>query len=196
MNSKIREIKELALVNNVPIIQDASLEYIKKIIKERNVQKILEVGTAVGYSSLCFSMIDSVELIDTIERNLNMYQEAINNIQECGMENVIKVHYGDALEVEISEFSSDYDLLFIDAAKAQSRKFFERFSPLLKPDGIIIVDNILFHGVSEEDEKISRNLRQLVRKINEFVEWLKNHPNYVTTFFDEGDGLAISVRRC
>ena len=196
MNSKIREIKELALVNNVPIIQDASLEYIKKIIKERNVQKILEVGTAVGYSSLCFSMNDSVELIDTIERNPNMYQEAINNVQECGMENVIKVHYGDALEVEISKFSTDYDLLFIDAAKAQSRKFFERFSPLLKPDGIIIVDNILFHGVSVEDEKISRNLRQLVRKINEFVEWLKNHPNYVTTFFDEGDGLAISVRRC
>lgn len=196
MNSKIREIKELALINNVPIIQDASLEYIKKIIKERNVQKILEVGTAVGYSSLCFSMNDSVELIDTIERNLNMYQEALNSIQECGKEKIIKVHFGDALEVEISKFSSDYDLLFIDAAKAQSRKFFERFSPLLKPDGIIIVDNILFHGVSVEDEKISRNLRQLVRKINEFVEWLKNHPDYVTTFFDEGDGLAISVKRC
>ena len=192
----ISKIKEVALRNNVPIIQDASLNYINNIIKEKKVKKILEVGTAVGYSSLCFSMNDSVVCIDTIERNLEMFNEAISNIKKCNKEDTINVHFGDALEVEISNFSSDYDLLFIDAAKAQSRKFFERFSPLLKPNGIIIVDNILFHGVSINDENISRNLRSLVRKINEFVKWLKENDEYVTTFFEEGDGLAISVRRC
>jgi predicted O-methyltransferase YrrM len=161
----IETIEQEALENFVPIIRKETQSFLKVLLMMKKPLHILEVGTAVGYSSLCFSMNDSVELIDTIERNPNMYQEAINNIQECCKEKVIKVHYGDALEVEISKFSSDYDLLFIDAAKAQSRKFFERFSPLLKPDGIIIVDNILFHGVSVEDENISRNLRQLVRKI-------------------------------
>lgn len=196
MNTIIKKIKEEALENNVPIIQDASLEVINSIISKRGVNKILEVGTAVGYSSICFGQNPSVIQIDTIERNDEMYQKAISNIKETKMDAIIKVHFGDALTIDISNFSNDFDLLFIDAAKAQSRKFFERYSSLLKPDGIIIVDNILFHGVKETDENISKNLKSLIKKINLFVEWLKQNEEYETIFFEGGDGLAISKRKC
>lgn len=196
MNSNIQKIKELALINKVPIIQDASLEVINSIISKRRVEKILEIGTAVGYSSLCFSTNNCVKRIDTFERNQDMYNQAIQNINNCQMSEVIHVHFGDALEVDISNFSHDYDLLFIDAAKAQSRRFFELYSPLLKQDGIIIVDNILFHGVKESDENISKNLKGLIKKINLFVEWLKLNEEFETIFFEGGDGLAISKRKC
>ena len=196
MNTIIKKIKEEALENNVPIIQDESLEVINSIISKRRVNKILEVGTAVGYSSICFGQNPSVVQIDTIERNEQMYQKAISNITATKMNEIINVHFGDALTIDISNFSSDFDLLFIDAAKAQSRKFFERYSSLLKPDGIIIVDNILFHGVKETDENISKNLKSLIKKINLFVEWLKQNEEYETIFFEGGDGLAISKRKC
>lgn len=196
MNTIIKKIKEEALENNVPIIQDESLEVINSIISKRRVNKILEVGTAVGYSSICFGQNPSVVQIDTIERNEQMYQKAISNITATKMNEIINVHFGDALTIDISNFSNDFDLLFIDAAKAQSRKFFERYSSLLKPDGIIIVDNILFHGVKETDENISKNLKSLIKKINLFVEWLKQNEEYETIFFEGGDGLAISKRKC
>ena len=196
MNSVILKIKEEALKNNVPIIQDASLEVINSIISKRNIENILEIGTAVAYSSICFGQNPSVKRIDTIERDLNMYNKAIENINLTNMNDVIKVHFGDALNIEISAFSHDFDLLFIDAAKAQSRKFFERYSPFLKLDGIIIVDNILFHGVKEDDENISKNLKSLIKKINLFVEWLKQNEDYETSFWEGGDGLAISTRKC
>lgn len=195
MNSIISKIKETALENKVPIIQDASLEVINSIISKREVEKILEIGTAVAYSSICFAQNPTVKRIDTIERNEEMYQNAIANIKDSKMDNIINVHFGDALTIDISNLSKDFDLLFIDAAKAQSRKFFERFSPFLKDDGIIIVDNILFHGVKETDESISKNLKSLIKKINLFVEWLKQNEEYETIFFEGGDGLAISKRK-
>lgn len=196
MNTLINEIKNDALKNNVPIIQDASLAVINEIIKANKIKKIIEIGTAVGYSSLCFSANETIERIDTFERNPKMYNQAIENINRCSKENVIFVHFGDALNVDISAFSRDYDLLFIDAAKAQSQRFFELYSKLLSAEGIIIVDNILFHGVQENDESISRNLRSLIRKINNFVEWLKSNEEYETIFFNGGDGLAISKKKC
>lgn len=195
MNSIISKIKQTALENKVPIIQDASLEVINSIISKREVEKILEIGTAVAYSSICFAQNPTVKRIDTIERNEEMYQNAIANIKDSKMDNIINVHFGDALTIDISNLSKDFDLLFIDAAKAQSRKFFERFSPFLKDDGIIIVDNILFHGVKETDESISKNLKSLIKKINLFVEWLKQNEEYETIFFEGGDGLAISKRK-
>lgn len=192
----ISNIKKYAEEHNVPIIQDGGLNVLKDIISTHNVEKMIEIGTAIGYSSICFSECESIKKIVTIERDPKMYEVAIANIKALNKEHIIEQHFGDALEIDLNFLSKEYDLLFIDGAKAQSRKFFERFSPLLKPNGIIIVDNILFHGVSINDENISRNLKSLVRKINEFVKWLKENEEYVTTFFEEGDGLAISVRRC
>ncbi len=196
MKEIINLIKTKALENNVPIIQDLSLEIINSIIQKRNVEKILEIGTAVGYSSICFSENPTVKRIDTFERNVDMYNQAVENIKQTKKDNIITVHFTDALNVDITRFSNDYDLLFIDAAKAQSRKFFELYLPLLKQDAVIITDNILFHGVKETDESISKNLKSLIKKINNYVEWLKQNEEFETVFFEGGDGLAITKRKC
>ena len=196
MNKLLEQIKIEATLNNVPIIQDDGLNKLVSIIKEYDVHKIIEIGTAVGYSSLCFSMIDGIERIDTFERNEAMYHKAVSNIKLCNKEEVIKTHFGDALECDITDLDKEYDLLFIDAAKAQSQKFFERFLPFVKEKGVIVVDNMSFHGIKKTDEGISRNVRQLVTKIERFTNWLKNNEDFNVTFYDGGDGLAIITRKC
>lgn len=190
----LNEIKKEALKNNVPIIQDPSLEKIKELIVEHNVSSILEIGTAVGYSALSFLSMGAKKIV-TIERNEEMYHKAIENIMALNKMNEIEVIFGDALDIDISHFNKEFDLLFIDAAKAQNIKFFERFSPFVKDDGIIVVDNILFHGVKADDENISKNLKSLVLKIQKFIDWLNQNEEFETVYFNEGDGLAISRRR-
>jgi len=130
--------------------------------------------------------------VTTIERDKERYDMALENIKNFDLEDRIKTIYGDALEVDIN---GDYDLIFIDAAKAQSIKFFEKYESLLINNGYIITDNLNFHGLVNTDEKISRNLRQLVRKINNYIEFLKQNKNYDTLFYDTGDGISISKKR-
>ncbi len=189
----ILEIKNEALLNDVPIIKDDSLKIIVNLIKDNNIKNILEIGTAVAYSALSF-VLAGADKVTTIERNPSMFEKAQANIKSLNMEDKINVIFGDALEVDISNFSKEFDLLFIDAAKAQNIKFFERYTPFLKDNGIVVVDNILFHGVDENDPNISKNLRSLVKKIKTFVTWLKENKEYETIFLNDGDGLAISRR--
>ena len=182
----------MALENNVPIIQDASLELINKYINEEQVKHILEIGTAVGYSALAFLEQSSVEDVDTFERNSEMVLVAKENIKKCGKEDQIRIFEADALLFDEKELDKEYDLLFIDAAKAQSQKFFLKYSPLVKKGGLIIVDNINFHGVKPDDPGISKNLRSMLLKIEAFVEWIKTVEGYSVSFFEGGDGLAIA----
>lgn len=195
MNKLLEQIKLDALKNNVPIIQDDGLAILMDYINKYNVNKMIEIGTAVGYSALCFSEALSIERIDTFERNEDMFRKAQHNIELAGKQDVIIQHFGDALECDISNLLDQYDLLFIDAAKAQSQKFFERFLPFVKQDGLIIVDNMLFHGIKKTDPGISRNVRQLVTKIERFTNWLKSNDQFDVTFYDGGDGLAIIKRK-
>ena len=196
MEKILEQIKQEAILNNVPIIQDDGLKILISFINEIKAEKILEIGTAVGYSALCFSTIPSVKRIDTFERNDAMYKKALENIKKCQKEDTVNSWFGDALEIDLKMLSSDYDLLFIDAAKAQSQKFFERFLPFVKPNGLIIVDNMLFHGIKKTDPGISRNVRQLVTKIERFTNWIKNNEMFDVTFYDGGDGLAVIKRKC
>ena len=189
------DIKKYALEHKTPIIMEDSLEYIKELIKEKKIIKILEIGTAISYSALHFISVDSNIHVDTIERSEEMILEASKNIDKYDVNKQITLHKGDALEYPVENLSGDYDLLFIDAAKAQSQKFFLRYVPLLKENGLIITDNMNFHGVSIDDRNISRNLRNMLKKIQNYNDWLTNHPEYDTYFLDLGDGLAITRRK-
>ena len=192
MNELLQQIKIEALANDVPIIQDPSLALIGDLIDEYKMAKIIEIGTAVGYSALSFLEHASVQMIDTFERNSEMAQKAHQNIAKCGKENEITIHEVDALLFDEKELNNDYDLLFIDAAKVQSQKFFLKYSPLVKKGGFIIVDNINFHGVKADDPGISKNLRSMLLKIEAFVEWIKTVEGYSVSFYEGGDGLAIA----
>ena len=125
-----------------------------------------------------------------------MYDEALVNIKNLGLQDRINVIYADALELDINELKSDYDLIFIDAAKSQYIKFFEKYEKKLKKGGIVFRDNLLFHGLRENRTgKESRNLSQMLKKIEAFNEWLAKNEAYDTTFLRLGDGIAISIKK-
>lgn len=191
LDELIRNMKEYAKENNVPIMTEGGINYLMKYIKKNNIRKILEVGTAIGYSAILMCSVDENISITTIERDEKRYLEALKNIKKAHMEDRIDLIYKDALDVNLLE---EYDLIFIDAAKAQNRNFFERFKKNLANDGTIITDNMNFHGLVNKDlESIeSRNLRQLVRKVKEYREFLENNKEFTTDFFDIGDGIAVS----
>ena len=193
LDELIKNMKEYALENNVPIMTEGGINYLMKFIKKNNIKRILEVGTAIGYSAIMMCSVDEDIHVTTIERDEKRYLEALKNIKKANYEDRIDLIYKDALEVNLNE---EYDLIFIDAAKAQNRNFFERFEKNLSEDGIIITDNMNFHGLVNKDlESIeSRNLRQLVRKVKEYREYLENNKMFTTEFFDIGDGIAVSRR--
>lgn len=194
MKEQIEQIKEYAKENNVPIMMEDGIEFLTDYIKKNNIKNILEIGTAIGYSAIMMALVDKDIKITTIERDENRYQEALKNIKIFNLENQITPILKDAFEVELTD---EFDLIFIDAAKAQSIKFFEKFEVNLKQNGTVITDNLNFHGMVQKDEKeiTSRNVRGIVRKTKAYIEFLKENKNYETTFYDIGDGISISIKK-
>ena len=193
-NAALEEIREYAEENNVPIMTEDGIKFLTNYIRKHNIKKILEIGSAIGYSAIMMALVDNEIEITTIERDEKRYLEAVKNIKKFKLENRINLIYKDAFDVKLDD---TYDLLFIDAAKAQNIKFFEMFSKNLNPKGTIITDNMNFHGLvdKELDEIKSRNLRALIRKLKDYAVFLKENKNYETEFLDIGDGIAISIPR-
>ena len=194
MREQIEEMEQYAQENNVPIIEKESIAFIMKFIAQNDIKEILEIGSAIGYSAILMASVkDSIKLT-TIERDNARYMECLKNVKKCGLEERITVVCQDALEVNLSGVS--YDLIFIDAAKGQYTKFFEKYKYFLKPGGVIITDNLKFHGhVGNRHQIASRNLKQLVGKIENYIDFLKNNDEFETKFYDVGDGLSVSVRK-
>ena len=182
----IEDIKTKALQEKVPIIKDDGLAFILEYIQKYDCKQILELGTAVGYSA--------INMVDTIEKNIEMYKQAIVNIKECNLDKQITVY-----NMAIEDFHSDklYDLIFVDAAKAQYQKYLEMFIDNLKEDGAMIFDNMVFHGlVFEVDQIQSKNLRNLVKKIKLFRENVQNDNRFDIMLSDNiGDGILVLTRR-
>ncbi len=196
----LKELYQIGLMNEVPIITDDSLMVVLSLMKAKNAKRILEIGTAIGYSALCFVSDDNERLVDTIERNDVMYKEALKNIKASGFEECVNVIFSDALEVDTTNFKKEYDVIFIDAAKAQYQKFFEKYVPFLKDDGIVITDNILFHGcveqvVFEENNDLSKNVKNMAKKLDIYNNYLSTLDEYKTYYLNIGDGLAVTVRK-
>lgn len=189
----MKDLEDYAKENNVPIILKEGLNFLLDYIKENNVKSILEIGTAIGYSSINMAKLDKEIKVTTVELKIDMYNEAVKNINKYNLSDQIEVILANALDIKLDK---KYDLIFIDAAKAQYIKFFEKFKCNLTENGVIICDNLLFHGlVAKKDEIESRNLKQLVTKIDKFVKFLKTNQEFNTTFYQVGDGISISVRR-
>ena len=194
MKEKILEMEQYAKDYNVPIIEKDSIAFIMKFIKANDIQEVLEIASAIGYSAILMASVKDDIKITTIERDKTRYLECLKNIKECGMEDKIDVVFQDALEMNLSGVA--YDLIFIDAAKGQYTNFFEKYKYFLKPGGVIITDNLKFHGhVGNRENIASRNLRQLVGKIENYIDYLKDNEEFETKFYDVGDGLSVSIRR-
>lgn len=192
--SMIKQIKEYAKKNNIPIMVDDGIDFLTTYILKKHVTSILEIGTAIGYSAIMMALVHPNIRITSIERDEKRYLEALKNVKAFKLEDRITLIYNDAFNVKLED---EFDLIFIDAAKAQNIKFFELFEHNLKQNGTIITDNLKFHGLVEKEEYEikSKNLKSLVRKIKEYISYLKSNPNYDTEFFDVGDGLSVSRKK-
>ncbi|MGM9987658.1 MAG: O-methyltransferase [Bacillaceae bacterium] len=194
-NPLLTEMEEYAKENGVPIMDLLGMEYMLQLLRLIQPKRVLEIGTAIGYSGL--RMIEEIEGLEvvSIERDEDRYEKAIQYIERAQCDSIHLI-YGDALETfsEVEAFGT-FDVIFIDAAKSQYRRFFELYEPLLTETGVIISDNVLFKGLIAAEKIESRNVRQMMRKLRNYNEWLVNNPNYDTTIFPIGDGVAVSKKK-
>ena len=189
--SKLEKLKKEALEEHIPIIMDDTLEVIAKYLKEIKPTKILEIGTAVGYSAMCFSQYLSENgKIDTIERDEERIKEAKINIKNVGVEDKINIYEGDAVEI-LPTINEKYDVVFIDAAKGKYPFFLKEALRLLNNNGIIFADNILYKGYVLSDYNKHKQ-RTAVRNLREYLKEVSDNPNLETEILEVGDGLAIS----
>lgn len=193
MEETLKEMEEYAEENNIPIMQKRGINFLCKFIEKNDIKTILEIGTAIGYSSIKMALTNKNIHVVSIERDQERYIEALKNIKKMKLEKRITLILGDALNIDLTD---KYDMLFIDGAKSQYTKFFEKYEKNLNEDGIIVSDNMDFHGLVNEIDKIeNRNLRQLVTKIQKYREFLENNDKYITKFYKVGDGIAITYRK-
>ena len=190
---ELKDLEQYAKEYKIPIMQEEGLTFLLQYIKKNKIKTILEIGAAIGYSAIRMALLDPNIRVVTVERDQERYQEAVKNIKAFGLENQITIYDMDAFDLELDEI---FDFIFIDAAKAQYIKFFEKFKTNLKVGGTILSDNLNFHGLTKEPEKISsKNLRSLVRKINIYREFLRENQEFETKFYDLGDGIAVSIKK-
>ena len=192
MNSvELEKIKKKALEDKVPIIMDDTLEVVAKILTEIKPNKILEIGTAVGYSAICFSeYLQKNGKIDTIERDAERVKEARENIKKAEVEDKINVYEGDAVEI-LPTLNDEYDVVFIDAAKGKYPFFLNQALRMIRQGGVIIADNVLYKGYVMSDYNKHKQ-RTAVRNLREYIAEITNNDKLETKILEVGDGLAIS----
>ena len=188
---ELEKIKQKAIKEHIPIIMDDTLEVIEGKIKNNPPKRILEIGTAVGYSAICFSeFLDKNGVIDTIERELERVEEAKINIKKVGVEEKINIYEGDAVEI-LPTLNEKYDMVFIDAAKGKYPLFLQQALRLINKNGIIFADNILYKGYVMSDYNKHKQ-RTAVRNLREYIKEVSENTDLETEILDVGDGLAIS----
>ena len=178
--------------HNVPIITEEGLRFLSQLVRLHQAKTILEIGTAIGYTSIYLATHHDVH-ITTIERDIDMIVEATKNIAETSVEDRIKLIQDDALYVNPDSIGP-FDLIFIDAAKAQSTNFFLKYKERLNPGGVIVADNLLFHGLREQDD-LSAQLRAMLRKIDDFNHFVLEQEEFDSAIYPVGDGMSVSIRK-
>ena len=189
--TELERIKQKALENHIPIIMDETLDVIEKYLESNKPKRMLEIGTAVGYSAICFTeFLDQNGKIDTIERDLERVKEAKENIKKVALENRINIYEGDAVEI-LPNLNDKYDVVFIDAAKGKYPFFLKEALRLINKNGIIFADNILYKGYVMSNYNKHKQ-RTAVRNLREYIKEVSENPSLETKILEVGDGLAIS----
>ena len=188
---ELENIKQKALEEHIPIIMDETLEVIEKYLNKNKPNRILEIGTAVGYSAICFTQFLAENgVIDTIEREADRVEEAKKNIKLTEVEDKINIYEGDAVEI-LPTLKNQYDVVFIDAAKGKYPFFLKEALRMINKDGIIFADNILYKGYVMSDYNKHKQ-RTAVRNLREYIKEVSENPNLETEILEVGDGLAVS----
>lgn len=190
----VEELLKQAKNLKIPIITEEGINFLIQLIKIGKVKKILEIGSAIGYSSILMALNTNCEII-TIEKDEANYKLALENIKKAGLKSRIQLIFADALEYDgLKEY--DLDMIFIDAAKAQYIKFFEKYEVFLKQNGFVVTDNLLFHGEIENiDPNLNRSRRQLLKKIRNYNEYITSKEGYDSYIYEIGDGISVSIKK-
>jgi predicted O-methyltransferase YrrM len=188
----LEELEIYAKENRVPIMQKDGIDYLCNFIKENNIKNILEIGSAIGYSSIRMALVDNDIKVTTIEKDIERYNVAVSNINKFNLTKRITIINEDALEAQIN---GKFDLLFIDASKGHNIDFFNRYKDNIKDTGYIVTDNLSFHGLVEDDTLIqTKNQRGIVKKIKMFLDFLDSNQEFTTEYVSVGDKISISKR--
>lgn len=188
----ILEMEKFAKENAVPISQPESIRLTETLLKIKNPNKILEVGTAIGYSAIKMAYASNAD-ITTIELSETMADLAEKNVKQAKLEERIKILRGDAAKV-LKDLNGEYDVIFIDAAKGHYMEFFTECDRLLKKGGILISDNVLYKGMTATDDLVVHRKITIVRRLRKYLDMLKENKNYTTSVIPIGDGVALSVK--
>lgn len=193
--SLILEMEEYAKENSVPIIHKEVAELLRFILDIHKPKRILEIGCAIGYSSIFFATVlgGDVEIITT-ERNPVMLEKAYENIEKAGLKDKIKILVGDATQT-LKDLDGEFDMIFIDAAKGQYKMFYDMVTPQLKKGGIVISDNILYKGMIASDDFVVRRKRTIVKRMREYLDYICSLEDVDTSILPVGDGVALSYKK-
>jgi predicted O-methyltransferase YrrM len=194
-DAALLELEEYATVNHVPIIQKDAGQLLETLVYMARPLRILELGTAIGYSSILMSRCAGPEArITTIERSKDMVETAKGNIKKYGYDDRIDVLEGDCLEL-LEGLEGKYDFIFMDAGKSHYSDFFPHCNRLLSSGGVIVSDNVLFRGMIASDELVEKRMATIVKKMRQYLEMLSANEEFHTSVIPIGDGIAISTRR-
>jgi len=191
----LRYMEEYAKERYIPIIKEETKKLLNILIKLLNPERILEIGTAIGYSAIHFAFFAEKAQIITIEKDENMFYMALNNIKKLGLENRITVIYGDAVEV-LPSFRNSFDFIFLDAAKGQYIQFLPHCIRLLRNGGLLVSDNISVCGLLEKEIlSVERRKRTMIKKMKRYIGEITNNPILDTLIIPIDDGVAISYKK-
>ncbi|EDS77254.1 O-methyltransferase [Clostridium massiliodielmoense] len=194
-NDVLKELQEFAIKEKVPIVQEEVANFLKFMIISNRPKKILELGTAIGYSSILMNIAANGQCeITTIERDEKMIDIAKNNIKKYGFDNKINILQGDCLEI-LPSIEDEFDLIFMDAGKGHYNHFLPHCMRMLKKDGMIIADNVLFRGMVATNELVKRRKITIVKRMRSYLEMVSSDKNLITSVIPMGDGIAITTRR-
>ncbi|QTD41626.1 O-methyltransferase [Sporosarcina sp. Te-1] len=193
----ISEMESVAREQHVPIMDRSGIDTFIGLLRIQRPSAILEIGSAIGYSAIRMAMALRGAAVTTIERDIDRYEMAVDFIRRSSVSDYIDIIEGDALLMDDEKLPfKEYDALFIDAAKGQYKRFFEKYEAFVKPGGIIYCDNMFMHGaVLTPDEELPKRNRTMIRNLKEFNKWIMAHPNYETTLLPVGDGILIAIKK-
>ncbi|NFH99616.1 O-methyltransferase [Clostridium botulinum] len=191
----LKEIEDFAKENTVPIVQKETGVFLEFMVNMKRPLRILELGTAIGFSSiLMYEAAKTNPEIITIERDEKMIEFAKLNLKKFNLEDKIKIEQGDCLEV-LEKLEEPFDLIFMDAGKGHYNHFLPHCLRLLKQDGVIIADNVLFRGMVASNELVKRRRITIVKRMRTYLDMVTSDEELITTVIPMGDGIAVTKRR-
>ena len=196
LSTTLQAIQAYAVAHHVPIMEDQGIRELVDLLKVQQPKRILEIGSAIGFSAIKMAEALPKCALDTVERDDSRYGKAVEFIAQSGFAEQIRIFHADALELALSELESQYDAIFIDAAKGQYERFFNKYETLLAKGGIIYCDNMAMHGLSDIPlSEVPRRKRTMIRNLAAFKEHMLNHPAYDTELLSVGDGIMVCRKK-